>query len=68
VDLFAVENDECFPGGDGGHPGVQAVTDLPVMATMFFQFEELHDRDRTMWARARGGRQEPPGRRRRVVA
>jgi 5-methyltetrahydrofolate--homocysteine methyltransferase len=27
----------------------KAVTDLPVMATMFFQFEELHDRDRTMW-------------------
>src|SRR5262245_21678655 len=23
--------------------------DLPVMATMFFQYEELHDRDRTMW-------------------
>jgi methionine synthase I (cobalamin-dependent) len=23
--------------------------DRPVMATMFFQFEELHDRDRTMW-------------------
>src|SRR5206468_1430661 len=27
----------------------KAVTDLPVMATMFFQFEDLHDRDRTMW-------------------
>jgi 5-methyltetrahydrofolate--homocysteine methyltransferase len=25
------------------------VADLPVMATMFFQYEELHDRDRTMW-------------------
>ena len=27
----------------------KAVADLPVMATMFFQYEELHDRDRTMW-------------------
>src|SRR2546428_3032183 len=27
----------------------KAVTDLPVMATMFFQYEEGHDRDRTMW-------------------
>jgi 5-methyltetrahydrofolate--homocysteine methyltransferase len=30
-------------------PSHKAVADLPVMATMFFQFEELHDRDRTMW-------------------
>ena len=27
----------------------KAVADLPVMATMFFQYEDLHDRDRTMW-------------------
>ncbi len=27
----------------------KAVTDLPVMATMFFQYEDIHDRDRTMW-------------------
>src|SRR5258708_37407563 len=27
----------------------KAVANLPVMATMFFQYEELHDRDRTMW-------------------
>ena len=26
-----------------------AATDLPVMATMFFQYEEGNDRDRTMW-------------------
>ena len=36
------------------HEAVAAVracktTGLPVMATMFFQYEELHDRDRTMW-------------------
>jgi 5-methyltetrahydrofolate--homocysteine methyltransferase len=27
----------------------KAAADLPVIATMFFQYEELHDRDRTMW-------------------
>ena len=27
----------------------KAAADLPVMATMFFQYEEIHDRDRTMW-------------------
>jgi 5-methyltetrahydrofolate--homocysteine methyltransferase len=50
VDLFAVET-MMFP-----QEAVAAVKacraaapDLPVMATMFFQFEELHDRDRTMW-------------------
>jgi len=30
----------------------KAVVDLPVMATMFFQFEELHGRDRTMWGQS----------------
>jgi len=50
VDLFAVET-MMFPqeavaavrGCRAAAPG------LPVMATMFFQYEELHDRDRTMW-------------------
>ena len=27
----------------------KAAADVPVMATMFFQYEEMHDRDRTMW-------------------
>jgi 5-methyltetrahydrofolate--homocysteine methyltransferase len=50
VDLFAVET-MMFP-----QEAVAAVRacrlaapELPVMATMFFQYEELHDRDRTMW-------------------
>jgi len=49
VDLFAVET-MMFP-----QEAVAAIrackrsTDLPVMATMFFQYEEQHDRDRTMW-------------------
>jgi 5-methyltetrahydrofolate--homocysteine methyltransferase len=49
ADGFAVET-MMFP-----HEAVAAIrackaaADLPVMATMFFQFEELHDRDRTMW-------------------
>jgi len=30
------------------------LAELPVMATMFFQFEELHDRDRTMWGESPG--------------
>lgn len=49
VDLFAIET-MMFP--QEAHAAVRAckaVTDLPVMATMFFQYEELHDRDRTMW-------------------
>jgi 5-methyltetrahydrofolate--homocysteine methyltransferase len=32
----------------------KAVTDLPVMATMFFQYEEGNDRDRTMWGESPG--------------
>ncbi len=50
VDLFAVET-MMFP-----QEAVAAIAacraaapELPVMATMFFQYEELHDRDRTMW-------------------
>jgi 5-methyltetrahydrofolate--homocysteine methyltransferase len=49
VDLFAVETmmfpQECT----AAIRACKAAADLPVMATMFFQYEELHDRDRTMW-------------------
>jgi 5-methyltetrahydrofolate--homocysteine methyltransferase len=49
VDLFAVET-MMFPQEAGAAiRACKAVADLPVMATMFFQYEELHDRDRTMW-------------------
>ena len=49
VDVFAVET-MMFPQETiAAIRACKAVTDLPVMATMFFQFEELHDRDRTMW-------------------
>ncbi len=49
VDLFAVET-MMFP--DEARVAIRACKDatgLPVMATMFFQYEEAHDRDRTMW-------------------
>jgi len=50
VDLFAVET-MMFP--QEAVAAIQAcraaAPELPVMATMFFQYEELHDRDRTMW-------------------
>ncbi len=49
VDLFAVETmmfpQECT----AAIRACKAAADLPVMATMFFQYEEIHDRDRTMW-------------------
>jgi 5-methyltetrahydrofolate--homocysteine methyltransferase len=49
VDLFAVETmmfpQECT----AAIRACKAVADLPVMATMFFQYEEGNDRDRTMW-------------------
>jgi 5-methyltetrahydrofolate--homocysteine methyltransferase len=49
VDLFAVETmmfpQECT----AAIRACKAVADLPMMATMFFQYEEIHDRDRTMW-------------------
>jgi len=49
VDLFAVETmmfpQECT----AAIRACKAVADLPVMATMFFQYEEIRDRDRTMW-------------------
>src|SRR5207249_10553316 len=49
VDLFAVET-MMFPReATAAIRACKTVTDLPVMATMFFQYEDLHDRDRTMW-------------------
>jgi len=49
VDLFAVETMMFPQEATAAIRACKAVTELPVMATMFFQFEELHDRDRTMW-------------------
>jgi 5-methyltetrahydrofolate--homocysteine methyltransferase len=49
VDLFAVET-MMYP--DEALAAIRACKDatgFPVMATMFFMYEELHDRDRTMW-------------------
>jgi len=50
VDLFAVET-MMFP--QEATAAIRAcraaAPDLPVMATMFFQYEEGNDRDRTMW-------------------
>jgi 5-methyltetrahydrofolate--homocysteine methyltransferase len=50
VDLFAVET-MMFPQEATAaiRACKAAAPDLPVMGTMFFQYEELHDRDRTMW-------------------
>jgi 5-methyltetrahydrofolate--homocysteine methyltransferase len=49
VDVFAVETMMFPQEAVAAVRACKAVADLPVMATMFFQFEELHDRDRTMW-------------------
>jgi 5-methyltetrahydrofolate--homocysteine methyltransferase len=49
VDLFAVETMMFPQEATAAIRACKAATDLPVMATMFFQFEEAHDRDRTMW-------------------
>ena len=50
VDLFAVETMMFPQEATAAIRACKAVApELPVMATMFFQFEELHDRDRTMW-------------------
>jgi 5-methyltetrahydrofolate--homocysteine methyltransferase len=49
VDLFAVETMMFPQEAVAAIRACKTVTDLPVMATMFFQYEELHDRDRTMW-------------------
>jgi len=49
VDLYAVET-MMFPReATAAIRACKTAADLPVMATMFFQYEELHDRDRTMW-------------------
>jgi 5-methyltetrahydrofolate--homocysteine methyltransferase len=50
VDLFAVETMMFPQEATAAIRGCKAAApDLPVMATMFFQYEEIHDRDRTMW-------------------
>lgn len=49
VDLFAVETMMFPQEATAAIRACKAVTDVPVMATMFFQYEESHDRDRTMW-------------------
>lgn len=49
VDLFAVETMMFPQEAIAAIKACKAATDLPVMATMFFQYEEIHDRDRTMW-------------------
>ena len=49
VDLFAVETMMFPQEAVAAVRACKRVADLPVMATMFFQYEELHDRDRTMW-------------------
>jgi 5-methyltetrahydrofolate--homocysteine methyltransferase len=49
VDIFAVETMMFPQEATAAVRACKAVADLPVMATMFFQFEDLHDRDRTMW-------------------
>src|SRR5262249_4958559 len=49
VDLFAVETMMFPQEAIAAIRACKAATDLPVMATMFFQYEELHDRDRTLW-------------------
>ena len=49
VDIFAVETMMFPQEALAAIRACKAATDLPVMATMFFQYEELHDRDRTMW-------------------
>src|SRR5207249_10928670 len=46
VDLFAVET-MMFPQEATAAVGAcKQTADIPVMATMFFQYEELHERDR----------------------
>ena len=49
VDIFAVETMMFPQEATAAITACKAVTDLPVMATMFFQYEAAHDRDRTMW-------------------
>ncbi len=49
VDLFAVETMMFPQEATAAIRACKAAADLPVMATMFFQYEQEHDRDRTMW-------------------
>jgi 5-methyltetrahydrofolate--homocysteine methyltransferase len=49
VDLFAVETMMFPQEALAAIRACKEATGLPVMATMFFMYEELHDRDRTMW-------------------
>lgn len=52
VDLFAVETMMFPQEAIAAVKACKAAIDLPVMATMFFQYEETHDRDRTMWGQS----------------
>ncbi len=52
VDLYAVETMMFPQEANAAIKACKAATDLPVMATMFFQYEEAHDRDRTMWGQS----------------
>ncbi|MBI2200033.1 MAG: homocysteine S-methyltransferase family protein [Candidatus Rokubacteria bacterium] len=52
VDIFAVETMMFPQEAVAAIRACKAATDRPVMATMFFQYEELHDRDRTMWGQS----------------
>ena len=54
VDLFAVETMMFPQEAIAAIRACKAAADLPVMATMFFQYEEMHDRDRTMWGESPG--------------
>jgi 5-methyltetrahydrofolate--homocysteine methyltransferase len=49
VEIFAVETMMFPQEAAAAIRACKAATGLPVMATMFFQYEALHDRDRTMW-------------------
>jgi 5-methyltetrahydrofolate--homocysteine methyltransferase len=49
VDLFAIETMMYPEEALAAIRACKDATGLPVMATMFFMYEELHDRDRTMW-------------------
>jgi 5-methyltetrahydrofolate--homocysteine methyltransferase len=49
VDLFAVETMMYPEETLAAIRACKEATGLPVMATMFFMYEELNDRDRTMW-------------------
>ena len=52
ADLFAVET-MMFPHeAAAAIRACKAAVNLPVMATMFFQFEERQNRDRTMWGQS----------------